>query len=468
MHPLRTNTITITISTTTIIVVMAASFLTSNATGFVGNGNPTGVVYPGGCYLQSELIRCALDQSHCEGLVFRSSRQMKEMQMFGEEEEGNDDADRCRRPHPDYVGMCTSGIDKYHCTGHDSGCVIASKFVPNIPYCTIRHNHFPGRDTHLALYGSCTSIDEPTGEVTRTCVWSIDDCPGAGVDPAINYAPSSFSSIDDDDADAPPCTCDLVKTGACVLESEEWDTGRWTCAVSADACDSESSFRTRKQVEESGRDCRLCDVFDKTVVVSTERVHSWRTDHHHHHHSSSSISSSSPPAAAGAADDDFDYHLEYHGPTDDDCLDPMDRCGDDHDHDHSHTGIDDDHDHDHSHADDDDHDHDHDHDHSHADDDGYDHDHDHDHSHAASAFLNGGGDTCRAGIVAASAVGSVLIALLVTLIALVLCRDNNNNSMGGVQRKDAADTAAPGRNGAEEEEGGEMVVVTAEKGGTMA
>ena len=86
---------------------MASSFLLSNSGG--GGGDPSGIVFPGGCYLQNELMRCALDEFHCQGLEFRSSRQMKESVLSGGDD-GDGTADRCRRPHPDYVGMCTSEI----------------------------------------------------------------------------------------------------------------------------------------------------------------------------------------------------------------------------------------------------------------------------------------------------------------------------------------------------------------------
>lgn len=228
------------------------------------------VVHPGGCYLQNELLRCALDEAHCNGLEFRSSRQMRESD---DEEVG-----RCQRPHPDFVGMCTSEIDSFHCTGHPSGCVIWSMFVPNISYCSLQYNHFPGRDIHLALYGTCS--DSSKG--SNACVWSLDDCPGAGTDSDITYTPATFAPTSNVDS---LCTCDKVRTGACAFGED------WTCAVSAGACDKESDFRTREQVLEAGRDCRLCPLFDKNSpeAISTENLwwsgrRSSNDNHQHDNH----------------------------------------------------------------------------------------------------------------------------------------------------------------------------------------
>jgi len=329
---------------------------------FSSSMGPSGIVFPGGCYLQGELIRCALDEFHCQGLEFRSARQMKERTEFGD-----GSAERCRRPHPDYVGMCTSGIDNFHCTGDASGCVISSKFIPNVPYCTVQHNHFPGRDTHLALYGSCETIESDGTGVSKTCVWSIDDCAGAGTSGSVTYVPASYAKTG---SAGELCTCDVVQTGACVLGSD------WTCAVSADACDAASDFRSWREVQMSGRDCRLCEEFDKTEVVSTDRVHPW--------------------AGGGGG----------------------------HDHSHDHPNGNDDHDHS--------------------------HDHGHDHSHQG---LSGG--SCQRGVVVATAVGGVLIALVLTLLVVLLCRDrvvtdtgrrsDGNNNNNNVNKAPIDEDAAAGQ-----------------------
>jgi hypothetical protein len=72
----------------------------SSVSSNVVQDGPNSVVHPGGCYLQNELIRCALDEFHCEGLDFVSSRQMRESE--------DPAAKRCKHAHPDFVGMCTS------------------------------------------------------------------------------------------------------------------------------------------------------------------------------------------------------------------------------------------------------------------------------------------------------------------------------------------------------------------------
>lgn len=232
-------------------------------------------VQPGGCYLQNELIRCALDTFHCMGLEFRSAQQMKSLE--------DPAAERCNRPHPDFVGMCTSEVDNFHCTGHSSGCVIQTMFVPNIPYCSLQYNHFPGRDTHLTLYGSCESTDR------STCVWSIDDCN----DSTDTYTAASFP-LGDNDTTEHICTCDRVQTGAC-LQMNNDESFDMMCAVSADACDDDSYFQDWKEVLKSGMDCRLCPGFDKDASnVSTERMHPhWQNDRSNNNHSHEHIHATS-------------------------------------------------------------------------------------------------------------------------------------------------------------------------------
>ena len=54
----------------------------------------------GGCFIGDELIRCSLDKTHCQGLEFRSSRQM--LLSLRDRE--------CMKPNSNFVGMCTSPI----------------------------------------------------------------------------------------------------------------------------------------------------------------------------------------------------------------------------------------------------------------------------------------------------------------------------------------------------------------------
>lgn len=181
-------------------------------------------------------------------------------------ESTDEEAGQCQRPHPDFVGMCTSPFDNFHCTGHSSGCVVWEMFVPNVPYCSLQYNHFRGRDIHLALYGTC----ENATMNTKACVWSLDDCPGAGINDDITYTPTSYSDMENVDS---LCTCDKVSTGACAFGED------WTCAISAEACDEESEFRTREEVLATGRDCRLCPLFDKNSPEAISTGNLWMSGH---------------------------------------------------------------------------------------------------------------------------------------------------------------------------------------------
>jgi len=132
-----------------------------------------------------------------------------------------------------------------------------------------------------------------------TCVWSEDDCPGAGTEPHITYYPASYAEFykgnsgglpgitSDTEGDEPTvnvdrlCTCDKVHTGACVKKGFNMNNdGDWTCAVSADSCDAETVFHDWEQVVLSGKVCRLCPWFDKHDVDSAPIGNVWRLMHH--------------------------------------------------------------------------------------------------------------------------------------------------------------------------------------------
>lgn len=217
------------------------------------------IVHWGGCYLGDDLIHCALESSHCLGLTFRSSR------------DATTDEKRCFGPQQsEPLGMCTSAIDQYHCTGDASNCAIPSKFVPQIPYCTLRYNHYPDRTVPLTLYGVCApGPDNIPGRVLgTTCVWSIDSCPlQANV-----FTPASFSAVGTANsavATKDLCTCDKVRTGACNSGG-----GNWNCAVSADACAADESFVDWQSLDtQFNRKCYLCDsIRIEANVVKHNRV----------------------------------------------------------------------------------------------------------------------------------------------------------------------------------------------------
>lgn len=184
----------------------------------------------GTCYLGTELVHCAWQESECNGLEFRSDRMQVE-------------TTRCDANHRQYIGMC---VEDTVCTTDASNCKDAGTFVPEMPYCNIEYNTYPGRTAPgFALWGTCTVSG------VSTCVWSEADCPtGTG---AIFQTPAEVGysgNVED------LCTCDNTKVGACL------NGGVYTCAVSEGACDSSSEFKTWQEIA-GIMDCRLCNDFKK-------------------------------------------------------------------------------------------------------------------------------------------------------------------------------------------------------------
>lgn len=251
-------------------------------------------VHPGGCFLGDELIHCAIEESHCNGLMYASHRQMVGfLEQFGDEQNGGDNpqydeevaaylaytvrqcaGDHTEASHSDFVGMCTSPKDGFHCTSHASNCALSDQFVHNVPYCSLRYNYFPDRDAAVSLYGSCIPIDSQTGKIDHdnvACVWSIDDCPGVVNQTYAYMGAGQYNGVRDGvDSYDGLCTCDKVMTGACVDKNgrdTDKDYDWFTCSVSADACDGDSVFLPWQEVQASGRECRLCDSFEKDKDV---------------------------------------------------------------------------------------------------------------------------------------------------------------------------------------------------------
>jgi len=200
-------------------------------------------VHPGACFIGDQFVHCSLEEIGCDGMTYRSNRELLDLDATHVARTS------CMQRHTGRIGICATSLDDYHCTGHPKGCSMYTRFIHNTRYCDLHYNRFPGRNSHLSTWGRC---DAKVGN-KRTCVWSINDCPGLGV--TNDYYPVS---INDD------CTCDKVKVGAC-FDSK---TNEKTCAVSADACDASSNFRTWQQLEDQDSPCFLCDSFDKSVEAA--------------------------------------------------------------------------------------------------------------------------------------------------------------------------------------------------------
>ena len=281
------TTITSSSTTTTTVVVDAAKL-----------EFPSHLVHAGACFLDEELMLCAMEASECRGgLKYMSFRQLlDEFKDVGNPSRTTYDADAAKNikhvlnacagshsktNHPGYVGMCTSPVDGYQCTSHKSNCFHPELFVPDVPYCSLQYNYWSERDSSVSLYGSCVPIigsgqDSQLDYTNIACVWSERDCP-----PESNQfmVASQYSGLKSGETYEDLCTCDKVMTGACVDKAgkNNMDSGihskhdfQWVqCAVSADACDEDSTFIPWQQVQYSGLDCRLCDDFNKEKDVKT-------------------------------------------------------------------------------------------------------------------------------------------------------------------------------------------------------
>lgn len=227
-------------------------------------------VYPGACFIGNQFVHCSLEEIGCDGMTYRSNRELMDLNT------NHVARTSCmQKTHPGRIGICATSLDQYHCTGHPKGCSIYARFIHNSKFCDLHYNRFPDRSSHLSTWGQCVSKVQNK----RTCVWSIDDCPGIGE--TNDYNPVSISGGD--------CTCDKVKVGACFGS----ETNEKTCAVSADACDAFSNYRTWQQLEAQGESpCFLCDTFDKSVEAAPVLTSAGFDDSNSNNESSACSSSS--------------------------------------------------------------------------------------------------------------------------------------------------------------------------------
>lgn len=234
-------------------------------------------VHPGGCFIGDNLVSCALEESGCNGLIFKSYYDLLRETQAETLNTGFCwqhilDRDYSTLDASDlFTGMCTSSIDKYHCTGHPSNCIISAKFVPSIPFCTVKFNYFPKRQSSLSVYGECVPVTKSDGEQgfygDGTCVWSMDDCQGIPENNTFYPGTASLEYLELEKS----CSCEKVKTGACHYKDDD-GFGEYVCAVSDKACGDSGTFQTWQELVSADRDCRLCIDSDKNmaeVEVST-------------------------------------------------------------------------------------------------------------------------------------------------------------------------------------------------------
>lgn len=162
------------------------------------------------------------------------------------------------------VGRCvTSGTEKSYCSGTDLSCpknnenALVSHFLPNHDQCTVVANTKP-TEVGYSVYAFCSVAEGTTGDDTRQdtdggyCVWSSADCATetASFNPSVGIDTISR------------CTCDKVRTGACIFHA---DPSQKFCAVAEDSCDTQHtgyhfvSVRELESLNSSRNPCYLCD-----------------------------------------------------------------------------------------------------------------------------------------------------------------------------------------------------------------
>ena len=131
------------------------------------------VVHPGACFVGDELMRCALGEDSCKGMVYKSHRQLQ----------GTEHAKKCMGEYSshrgDHVGMCATDQEKFLCTGHASNCALP--YVEHVPYCSLQHNHFPDRQYPFSLYGRCIPLDEDQRD--KKMLIPLEERTRSGLDP---------------------------------------------------------------------------------------------------------------------------------------------------------------------------------------------------------------------------------------------------------------------------------------------
>jgi len=205
----------------------------------------------GGCFLGTDLVKCAWTPSECPNLTFLSATE-----KLG--------SSRCDKEVDELIGLC---VEETMCTTDANNCKNPSSFIPEFPFCNVRYNRYKDKmeGTQFSLWGKCRMVVDGVDE--NTCVWSAAECPGTFTTPFDNnyYAadPSKGLDVKSDDI----CTCEFTKVGACLA-----DDG-YHCAVSPSSCGIESTYVDWMNLAPD-IDCRICEPFaHKTRVAGDDFVY---------------------------------------------------------------------------------------------------------------------------------------------------------------------------------------------------
>lgn len=212
------------------------------------------VVQAGACIDMNDstfsTFTCVLERTACPpDQEYHSSRHLdQDSQAFSHIQEA------CANTSPS-VGVCLGELDKGLCTGHESNCEECEFEEDSSGKCTILQSNTNLDDWRkYPAFGRCQHGPVGDGGI---CLWSEDECP----DQTYYMTPYSQSV----DADKLPCTCDQVRVGACEFYPEvegESNKAQVYCAISADACEEESTYIPAVRLIDDGRDCFLCEAFD--------------------------------------------------------------------------------------------------------------------------------------------------------------------------------------------------------------
>ena len=208
-----------------------------------------GTVQAGACIRDEGLVRCALEATTCDDPTdFVSSR------LLHHSKEGFVGRECLEEVETLAVGRCP--LDDL-CTGTANSCTDSKQFKPGYPGCTMMVDATAKQSSSPTLYGACANPRSTEME----CRWDRSECSiesGQFWVPAKNVIKNKRFGRD--------CTCDLVKTGACIAKDKQT-----YCAVSADACDDEANFVPANLLEGRTK-CTLCassSTYDLPSTLST-------------------------------------------------------------------------------------------------------------------------------------------------------------------------------------------------------
>lgn len=199
-----------------------------------------GFVKPGVCLGRDGVTVCALDSTTCKtDATFLSSQELAVLRP-------NRKACEIREQ---MIGFCDEGGSFSLCTSTADGCQNPQSFRPQTSHqCTVGTTSQPE-----ARFGSCKEEDGET-----QCLWSRSECTN-GIWISAHDATTTLG-----DGGLAPCTCEHVRTGACVTKSADGSL-QFSCSVSAQACSNESDYWGPQQLGTSAYTCHLCQPDDGAV-----------------------------------------------------------------------------------------------------------------------------------------------------------------------------------------------------------